>query len=84
MWGWDAEGDLVSASQMIQRAMMGLLPKRHSDLVRHCPNELVLRVKHKVLSEEKGLDKLRPATRANVCLAAGPRPMSEVWASRAP
>src|SRR2546425_961338 len=57
LWGWDAEGDLVSASQMIQRAMMGLFPKRHSELVRHCPNELVLRVKHKVLSEEKALDK---------------------------
>lgn len=54
LWGWDAEGDLVSPSQMIQEAMMGLWPERHSDLVRHCPSELVLRVKHKVLSEEKG------------------------------
>lgn len=38
---------------------MGLLPRRHSDLVKHCPDELVLRVKHKVLGEEKALDKLR-------------------------
>lgn len=38
---------------------MVLLPRRHSDLVKHCPDELVLRVKHKVLGEEKALDKLR-------------------------
>jgi len=59
LWGWDAKGDLVSSSRMIQRAMMGLLPRRHSELVTYCPNELVLRVKHKVLSEEKALGKLR-------------------------
>lgn len=59
LWGWNLDGELVTASEMIQDAMSGLRPHRHSELVEHCPNELVLRVKHAVLTEEKALDKLR-------------------------
>lgn len=47
------------AERMIEKATKGVLPKRHSELARDRPDELILRVKHAVLAEEKALDKLR-------------------------
>ena len=47
------------AEWMVEKAMKGILPKRHSQLARDCPDELILHVKHAVLAEEKAFDKLR-------------------------
>jgi hypothetical protein len=43
----------------VRQALTGIWPKRHSELAISYPEELTLRVKHAVLSEEKSLDKLR-------------------------
>ena len=44
---------------MVAQAMRGIFPKRHSELANEYPEELVLRVKHALLSEERALDRLR-------------------------
>lgn len=44
---------------MIQEAIVHRLPVRHSALARSMSAELVLRVKHAVLTEERALEKLR-------------------------
>lgn|SRR5262249_25855779 len=55
----DPPGGEHAVIDIVRRAMMGIFPKRHSQLARERPNELVLRIKHAVLTEEKELDKLR-------------------------
>jgi len=52
MTAWELENTVRSA-------MRGIWPKRHSGLANHRPEELALRVKHAVLTEEKGLERLR-------------------------
>lgn len=54
---WDLEN-------VVRKAMMGLWPKRHSELAAHRPEETVLRIKHAVLSEENALQKLRREVQA--------------------
>lgn len=43
----------------VRQALMGIWPKRHSELAVSYPEELTLRVKHAVLSAHNSLDKLR-------------------------
>lgn len=43
----------------VRRAFTGMWPTRHSELAGHNPEELALRIKHAVLTEEKGLERLR-------------------------
>lgn len=45
--------------EMIWDARRGILPTSHSALAHHRPEELVLRIKHAVLTEEKALERLR-------------------------
>ena len=50
--------------ELIQQAQLGSLPTRHSDLALDYRDELVLRVKHAVLSEEQALEKLKQEVEA--------------------
>ena len=52
-------GGEYAVMDVMRRAMMGIFPKRHSQLLGEQSEELIIRIKHAVLSEEKALDKLR-------------------------
>jgi 5-methylcytosine-specific restriction endonuclease McrA len=57
--GMRLQWDRSDLREMIWNARLGILPTRHSTLARHRPEELVLRIKHAVLTEEKALERLR-------------------------
>jgi hypothetical protein len=55
----DPPGGEHAVMDVVRRAMMGIFPKRYSDVSRERPEELVLRIKHAVLTEERAFEKLR-------------------------
>jgi len=55
----DPPGGQYSVMDVVRRAMIGILPRRYSVLATHSPEELVLRIKHAVLTEERAFEKLR-------------------------
>ncbi len=62
--GVPLQGTWRHLSETIWSARRGVMPIRHSALVEHRPEELVLRVKHAVLTEENALEKLRREVKA--------------------
>jgi hypothetical protein len=60
----DPPGGASELMSIVSRASMGIFPKRYSVLSTERPHELVLRIKHAVLTEEKALEKLRQEVEA--------------------